>query len=64
MSTTTNEPRPALLLTPREAAAALCISERKLWSLTKSGQIRAARFGRAVRYDRTDLESAIQAAKT
>ena len=60
---TTTTPVPAMLLTPREAAAALCLSERKLWALTKAGQIRAVKFGRAVRYDRADLESAIRAAK-
>lgn len=39
-----------LLLTPREAAAALSISERSLWALTKSGEVPAVKFGRSVRY--------------
>jgi excisionase family DNA binding protein len=39
-----------LLLTPREAAQALAISERHLWGLTKAGTIKAIRLGRAVRY--------------
>ncbi len=63
MNTATSTPGPTMLLTPRQAAAELQISERKLWAITKSGQIRAVKFGRAVRYDRADLESAIRAAK-
>jgi excisionase family DNA binding protein len=40
-----------LLLTPREAAEALAVSERTLWSLTwPRGPIRAVRIGRSVRY--------------
>jgi excisionase family DNA binding protein len=42
-------------MTPREAAAALRISERTLWSLTKKGAIPSAKIGRAVRYDVRDL---------
>jgi excisionase family DNA binding protein len=41
---------PPLLLTPREAATALAISERTLWTLTKSGALPAVRLGRSVRY--------------
>jgi excisionase family DNA binding protein len=47
---------PRLLLTPREAAATLAISERHLWGLTKAGTIPAIRLGRAVRYRREALE--------
>ena len=42
---------PAHLLTPRETAKVLRISERTLWAITKSGSIQAIRFGRAVRYN-------------
>ncbi len=42
---------PIGLLTVREAAKVLRISERTLHTLTKSGEIQAIRFGRAVRYD-------------
>lgn len=45
-----------LLLTAREAAAALAISERKLWELTSGGIIRVVRIGRSVRYSRVVLE--------
>ena len=44
-----------LLLRPEEAAQALAISPRKLWGLTKRGEILAVRFGRVVRYDIDDL---------
>lgn len=40
----------ALLFTPAQAAEALSISPRKLWSLTASGEIPVVRIGRAVRY--------------
>jgi excisionase family DNA binding protein len=40
-----------LLLTAPDAAAALSISERTLWQLTKDGTIPAVRLGRSVRYD-------------
>jgi hypothetical protein len=39
-----------LLLTPIEAAAALRISPRLLWSKTKIGEIPCVRIGKAVRY--------------
>jgi excisionase family DNA binding protein len=49
-----------LLLTPQEAAKALSISERLLWTLTKRGTIRAVRCGkRAVRYAPADLQAFI-----
>ena len=50
---------PRLLLTARDAAAALSISERKLWELTASGVIKVVRIGRNVRYSRTALEEFI-----
>ena len=48
---------PALLLTPRQAAELLCISERTLWDLKEAGEIPVILIGRAVRYARSDLES-------
>jgi excisionase family DNA binding protein len=53
-----------LLLTAREAAAALRISERSLWGLTQRGEVRAVRIGRTVRYDPRDLQSFIDRAKS
>jgi excisionase family DNA binding protein len=41
---------PTLALRPREAAKALGISERTLWTLTKAGRIACVRVGRAVLY--------------
>jgi excisionase family DNA binding protein len=52
-----------MLLTARQAARVLSISERTLFSLTKSGMIAAVRFGRNVRYDPRDLDAWIQRAK-
>jgi excisionase family DNA binding protein len=52
-----------LLLTPREAARALAIGERTLWSLTRRGEIPVVRIGRAVRYDPRDLDVYVQAQK-
>ena len=53
-----------LLMTTREAARALSISERTLWSLTQRGEIPCVRLGRLVRYDRNDLVAAIEALKS
>ena len=45
------------LLTVREAAGLMRISERKLWDLTRHGGLPCVRFGRAVRYDPADLRA-------
>ena len=52
-----------LLVTPRDAAKALCICQKTLWSLTKRGDLPVVRIGRAVRYDDADLHRYIQHAK-
>lgn len=45
------------LLTPREAADRLCISERKLWALTMPrGSLPCVRIARSVRYAVHDLD--------
>ena len=44
-----------LLWTARDAARALAISERKLWSLTKEGTIPHVKIGRSVRYPADEL---------
>ena len=49
-----------LLLTPREAARALHICERTLYSMTKRGEIPAVRIGRCVRYDPESLKEFIK----
>ena len=53
----------AMLLTAREAAKALALSDRKLWGLTKSRAIPCVRIGRAVRYDPTDLRKFVEQQK-
>ena len=45
-----------LLLTVRQAAEALAISERKLWGMTTSGDIPHVRLGRSVRYPLDELQ--------
>ena len=50
-------PRPApLALRPREAAAALGISERKLWSLTQAGEVPHLKLDRVTLYPVAALE--------
>ena len=56
-------PPEPLLLTVRDTAAALAVCEKTLWALTRSGRLLAVRIGRAVRYDRRDIERFIEAAK-
>lgn len=51
------------LLTSKQCAEYLAISERKLWAMSKNGTIPAVRLGRAVRYDRQDLDDFIAMAK-
>jgi excisionase family DNA binding protein len=50
------------LLTPKQAAAVLAISDRKLWAMTASREIAHVRIGeRGVRYSPSDLEAWIEA---
>jgi excisionase family DNA binding protein len=49
-----------LLLTPKEAAAALSVSTRTLWAMTwPRGVIRPVRLGRSVRYSLESLKALI-----
>jgi len=48
--TTRDAAAPVLALRPREAAAALGIGERLLWSKTNAGDIPHLRIGKAVVY--------------
>lgn len=64
LSTPPLQPERKLLLTVREAAAALSVCEKTLWSLTAPrGPLPAVRLGRSVRYDVTDLRAFIERAK-
>lgn len=53
----TAPPVARLLLTPREAAAALAVCSKTLWTFTRRGDLPAVRIGRAVRYDVADLRA-------
>jgi excisionase family DNA binding protein len=52
-----------LLLTSKQAAAALAICERSLWALAKRGEIPRLKIGAAVRYDLRDLQAWIKRKK-
>jgi excisionase family DNA binding protein len=56
-------PNGRLLLTAAEAARAMAISDRHLWTLTNTGAIPAVPLGRSVRYDPRDLAAFIEAQK-
>jgi len=55
-------PIPRLLLSPVEAAAALRISPRLLWSKTKAREIPAIKIGRLTRYSPSALQGFIDRA--
>jgi excisionase family DNA binding protein len=46
-----------VLLTAKQASQRLAISERTLFTLTKSGEIPHVQIGRLVRYDVVDLRA-------
>jgi excisionase family DNA binding protein len=54
---TPTDPPTALALRPRQAAAALGISERTLWAWTKRGEIPHVRLGRMVLYPVAELRT-------
>ena len=56
----TQFPSGQLLLTSRQAAQALQISERTLWSMKASGEIPHVLLGRSVRYPVADLQRWIE----
>ncbi len=61
---TEQAPSPSkLLLNTRDAAKALSIGLRKLWSLTDCGEIPCVRIGRRVLYDPRDLMTFIDGQK-
>lgn len=54
---------PKLLLTRVEAAEALSLCEKTLYTLTKQGKLRAIRIGASVRYDLEDLRAFVNQQK-
>ena len=63
MSNMTLEADTVQVMTAKEAAEFLRLGTRKLWELTATRKIRAAKIGRAVRYDRRDLVAYLEQAK-
>ena len=53
---TEHDTQSAQLLRSREAANFLAISERKRWELQNAGVIPVIRYGRMVRFRRSDLD--------
>ena len=51
------------LLTYRQAAEILGVTERTIWTLVDQGKLPAVRFGRSVRIDPEDLRGLINSAK-
>lgn len=61
---TADNTTPKLLVTMRQAAQALAVCEKTLWSLTQPrGPIPAVRIGRAVRYAVADLQAFCESKK-
>jgi excisionase family DNA binding protein len=58
-----NSDQQKLLVTAKQAAASLAISERTLWQLTHEGRLPVVRFGRTVRYDPDDLRAFVAAGR-
>jgi excisionase family DNA binding protein len=50
-----------LLVTSKDAAKMLSVSERTLWSLTNMGKLRRIKVGASVRYAVKDLEEFVEA---
>jgi len=57
-------PPEQLLVSTRDAARMLALSDRTLWTLRQRGTLRAVIIGGAVRYDVADLRDFIDRAKT
>lgn len=58
-SATPRDDQTRLTLTYREAGEALGVCERIVWQLVKDGELKAIRFGRAVRIPVAELERLI-----
>jgi excisionase family DNA binding protein len=52
-----NRSEPSLLLSLKEAAAALAVSERTVWTLVQEGVLPHLRLGRRLLFSRTALEA-------
>jgi excisionase family DNA binding protein len=55
----TIDPKTIQLLTPKDAAKLLAISERTLWALADRGAIPRIKLGNCVRYRIADLDRAL-----
>ena len=62
MKTTTN-PIPPMLLTLRQTAELLGLSERTVWTLQKREGLRSVKIGKSLRFDPADIRAWIDARK-
>ena len=65
MNATSNQPPAGVnpLLTYRQAAKVLGVTERTVWTLVHDGGLPVVRFGRSVRIDPSDLREFIDRGK-
>jgi len=65
MSRALHQDTPAFepLLTYRQAAEILGVTDRTIWTLVDQGKLPVVRFGRSVRIDPVDLRGLINSAK-
>jgi hypothetical protein len=52
------------LIDSKRAAKRLAISERHLWTITRSGRLRSIRIDRCVRYAPADLDAFIESCRS
>lgn len=55
-SATSNQKEQPILITEKEAARLLGVSDRTIWQLRKDGRLRGVKIGAAVRYARSELD--------
>jgi excisionase family DNA binding protein len=53
------ESEPSILITRREAARLMAVTERQLQNLEKQGVFPVVRLGTAVRYRRSDIDAVV-----
>ncbi len=64
LKTPSSPPDSGRLMTDRQAADWLRVSQKTLYTLRCRGVVRAVRLGRSVRYTADDLQAAVAANKT
>jgi len=60
ISTASPQEEQPILITEKEAARLLGVSDRTVWQLRKDGKLRGIKIGAAVRYARSELDRFIE----